>query len=648
MASLQLPSLAASVGLFLLSVLAVALLAVTLYILGVVASFAVFCIREFARRDQDRPPLIGTVFRQLRNFDSLFDEHVRYALAHRTSRLVFPGHSEFNTADPAVIEHVLKTSFSKYSRGAFNYSVMKDLFGDGIFATDGEKWRHQRKLASHEFSTKVLREFSSVVFRTNATKLAEKISSAANNGTSIDMQDGKMADEDDVLPNGYRVMKGDGMNYTICAMGRMTYLWGEDAEDFKPERWLANGVFQQESPYKFASFNLRNFDRLFDGHVRDALAHRTCRLVYPRHSEVNTVDPAVIEHVLKTSFSKYSKGSFSYSIMKDLFGDGIFATDGEKWRHQRKLASHEFSTKVLRAFSSVVFRTNATKLADKISSAANNGTVIDMQDLLMKTTMDSIFKVGFGFELNTLSGSDESSIQFSNAFDEANSLVFHRYVDIFWQLKRYFNIGSEAKLRRNIQIIDDFRAREDILSRFIMQSKTDPKTMNDRYLRDIVLNFLIAGKDTTGNTLTWFFYMLCKNPIVQNKVELEINESVQWAEKDSADDFTARLNEGAIEKMHYLHAAISETLRLYPAVPVDGKMADEDDILPNGYRVMKGDGVYYTIYAMGRMTYLWGEDAEDFKPERWLVNGVFQQESPYKFVSFNVSIIGNSHITDPY
>lgn len=65
---------------------------------------------------------------------------------------------------------------------------MKDLFGDGIFATDGKKWRHQRKLASHEFSTRVLRDFSSVVFRINAAKLAEKISSAANNRTTIDMQ----------------------------------------------------------------------------------------------------------------------------------------------------------------------------------------------------------------------------------------------------------------------------------------------------------------------------------------------------------------------------------------------------------------------------------------------------------------------------
>lgn len=458
----QLPSLAAPAGLCLLSALAAALLVLTLYVLGAVASFAVFCAGEFARRDPGRPPLTGTVLRQLKNFDRLFDEHVRYALAHRTSRLVYPGHSELFTADPAVVEHVLRTNFSKYSKGAYNIGVMKDLFGDGIFAIDGDSWRHQRKLASHEFSTKVLREFSSVVFRANATRLV-----------------------------------------------------------------------------------------------------------------------------------------------------------------------------------------------DKISSAAANRTILNMQDLLMKTTMDSIFKVGFGFELNTLSGSDKSSVQFSNAFDEANCIVYHRYVDLFWQLKRYFNIGSEAKLRKNIQIIDDFvmnlihqkrekmngqdnKAREDILSRFIIASKEDPEMINDRYLRDIVLNFLIAGKDTTGNTLSWFLYMLCKNPIVQDKVALEIKESVEWAEEDNnREDFTARLNDRAIDKMHYLHAAISETLRLYPAVPVDGKMAEDDDVLPNGYKVIKGDGINYMIYAMGRMTYLWGEDAEDFRPERWIANGVFQQESPYKFVSFN-------------
>ena len=92
--------------------------------------------------------------------------------------------------------------------------------------------------------------------------------------------------------------------------------------------------------------------------------------------------------------------------------------------------------------------------------------------------------------------------------------------------------------------------------------------MNDRYLRDIVLSFLIAGKDTTANTLSWFIYMLCKNPIVQDKIAYEIKESVELAQEDNMETFTARLKQGAIDKMQYLHATLTETLRLYPAVPV--------------------------------------------------------------------------------
>ncbi|RZC57640.1 hypothetical protein C5167_004943 [Papaver somniferum] len=65
--------------------------------------------------------------------------------------------------------------------------------------------------------------------------------------------------------------------------------------------------------------------------------------------------------------------------------------------------------------------------------------------------------------------------------------------------------------------------------------------------------------------------------------------------------------------MNYLHAALTETLRLYPAVPVDGKCAEKDDVLPDGYKLKKGDGIYHIAYTMGRMTYIWGEDAEDFR-----------------------------------
>ncbi|XP_073103168.1 cytochrome P450 704C1-like isoform X2 [Elaeis guineensis] len=396
------------------------------------------------------------------------------------------------------------------------------------------------------------------------------------------------------------------------------------------------------------------FNTLFDFLTSIARRHQTFRLIGPSHSEIFTADPANIEHILKSNFSKYSKGQYNYKIMKDLFGDGIFAVDGKKWRHQRKLASYEFSTKVLRDSSSVVFQQNAAKLVRKISDAVNTATMIDVQDLLMRLTLDSIFKVGFGVELDTLSGSNEFGVHFSKAFDDSNSIVFRRYADLFWEIKKLLNIGLEAQLKRNLKLIDDFvyqlihhkreqmksrqetKSKEDILSRFILASEKDPENMTDRYLRDIILNFLIAGKDTSANTLSWFFFMMCKHPLLQEKIAIEIREVTKFeGGKTDIMEFSACLNEEVIGRMHYLHAALAETLRLYPAVPVDVKISDEDDVLPDGFKVKKGDAVNYLTYAMGRMTYLWGEDAEDFRPERWLENGVFRPESPFKFVAFN-------------
>lgn len=78
------------------------------------------------------------------------------------------------------------------------------------------------------------------------------------------------------------------------------------------------------------------------------------------------------------------------------------------------------------------------------------------QDLLLKSTLDSIFKVGFGVDLNTLSGLDELSNQFMKAFDESNFLTFWRFADLSWRIKRFFKIGFETTLKKNIEVIDNF------------------------------------------------------------------------------------------------------------------------------------------------------------------------------------------------
>ena len=75
-----------------------------------------------------------------------------------------------------------------FPQGEYHCDIMKDLFGDGIFAVDGEKWRHQRKLASYECSTKVLRDFSTSVFQDNAAKLVLKVSMVAAAKQMMDLQ----------------------------------------------------------------------------------------------------------------------------------------------------------------------------------------------------------------------------------------------------------------------------------------------------------------------------------------------------------------------------------------------------------------------------------------------------------------------------
>ncbi|XVE73980.1 hypothetical protein DITRI_Ditri11bG0162100 [Diplodiscus trichospermus] len=88
--------------------------------------------------------------------------------------------------------------------------------------------------------------------------------------------------------------------------------------------------------------------------------------------------------------------------------------------------------------------------------------------------------------------------------------------------------------------------------------------MTDQYLWNIIFSFLIAGKDSTAITLTWFFYMLYKNPLIQEKVAQEVIDITGSKDNDdSFDDFMTTVTDAILEKMHYLHAALTGTLRLY-------------------------------------------------------------------------------------
>ncbi|KAK8942992.1 Cytochrome P450 94A1 [Platanthera zijinensis] len=363
---------------------------------------------------------------------------------------------------------------------------------------------------------------------------------------------------------------------------------------------------------------------------------------------VITANPANVEHTLKSHFDNYPKGDRFRSNLEDFLGRGILNSDGSLWRLQRKIAGLEFSTRSFRSFVQLaISREISTRLLPLLFRAAESGDPIDLQDTLERFAFDNICKVAFDVDPSSLDPSfcaPGLASGFSSAFHDAAELSAGRFryaVPGFWRVKKVFDVGSERKLRESIGTVNEFamniiRSRKenvhlrscggggDLLSRFI----ADEENNSDEFLRDIIITFLLAGRETTSSALTWFFWILSSRPDVERRILAELA--------------TFRFNSTALEfdelrNMHYLHAAVTETMRLYPPVPFNSSICCGDEVLPDGTEIKKGWFMAYNAYAMGRMKGIWGDDCMDYSPERWLdsAGGEFRPESPFKFPAFH-------------
>lgn len=172
---------------------------------------------------------------------------------------------------------------------------------------------------------------------------------------------------------------------------------------------------------------------------------------------------------------------------------------------------------------------------------------------------------------------------------------------------------------------------KDLLSRFMTTKDASGEQPTNEGLRDIILNFIIAGRDTTAQALSWTFYNLMLHPRVQRKLLQEIDEHIT----DALESDSPALYE-AIKNMTYAHAVFYEVLRLHPSVPGNLKFALHDDIWPDGTQIKAGDGVSWTTYGQGRSTKLWGPDAKEFRPERWIMpDGSLRRESQGQWAVFH-------------
>ncbi|CAM6016120.1 unnamed protein product, partial [Sphagnum balticum] len=412
----------------------------------------------------------------------------------------------------------------------------------------------------------------------------------------------------------------------------------------------------------------------------------TARLVRPGSVAFYlTASPKNVEYILKTNFENYPKGPETCNNLSDLLGSSIFSVDGELWKEQRRVAMHEFTKKSLRNFMHEIVQVELdNRLIPVLSKASSEGVMVDLHDLFMRFTFDTICNLGFGVDPGCLDLS-LPNVKLAHAFDTATAITSSRFFmyPFVWGTKRALNIGSERILRESIRQIDEFamhviqKRRQkllesstelrsglnsddapeplsspphmDLLSRFMGVATEAEKLRtldssggddqkrggySDVFLRDIVISFLLAGRDTTSSGLSWLFWLLSRHRRVVDAIRAEIREVVKSRNCTNLSTDASKFTYEELKNMHYLHAALSESLRLYPPLPVDTKFAVKEDVLPDGTHIPKGSIVAYGPYAMGRMEQLWGSDCLEFKPERWLQNGVFLPQCPYKYAVF--------------
>jgi cytochrome P450 len=339
---------------------------------------------------------------------------------------------------------------------------------------------------------------------------------------------------------------------------------------------------------------------------------------------LHTIEPENIKTILATNFKHYSLGKSRLVNFKDLLGEGIFTLDGAGWEHSRGLLRPQFSRNQVSDIES--FETHVTHFLALLPSG--EGEVVDLAPIFFRLTLDSATEFLFGETAGSLLNGDSA---FAIAFDEAQQWILWK--DRFNFLTRWGYLPSRMKrmnatchafvdhyvdlaLHPEKKSPDELGKQKYIFLDAIAESTQDPKV-----LRDQMLNVLLAGRDTTAGLLGWTFYLLSRHPRVFNKLRSDLEAKFGTDEPG----VWKRPTFEELKDVTYLRYVLDEVLRLYPSVPLNGRTSEQDTVLPVGggpdglgpVLVPKGVRVLYSVYALHRRTDIYGEDALEFRPERW-------------------------------
>ena len=333
-------------------------------------------------------------------------------------------------------------------------------------------------------------------------------------------------------------------------------------------------------------------------------------------------DPELLAGVMKDRPDGFRRSPLTAIIGKEMgLPQGVFSAEGESWRQQRRMVMASFAPGHVRAYFPSLVKVNL-RLRDRWQQAANAGATINLQADLMRFTVDAIAGLAFGKDVNTLQAG-EDVIQ--RHLDQILPSISGRALSLipYW---RWFKLKKDRQLDASVVVVNallkdyvaqarqrlqtDPAAREkpgNLLEAMIVAADQPGSGITDTELTGNVLTMLLAGEDTTANTLAWMTYLLTQNPAALQCLQNEV--------RTQAPD-PARFTMELIDGLAFLEACCTETMRLKPVAPFIPLQALRDSQVSD-VAVPKGSMVW-GVLRHNSVKEPWFAEPEAFKPERWL------------------------------
>ncbi|RMZ91535.1 hypothetical protein DV736_g1257, partial [Chaetothyriales sp. CBS 134916] len=356
--------------------------------------------------------------------------------------------------------------------------------------------------------------------------------------------------------------------------------------------------------------------------------------------------PKAFSEVLTIKSYDFVKPKLLREGLGRVLGIGILFAEGDEHKHQRRNLMPAFSFRHIKQLYPLFWSKSiemTTRISQYLASSPGPAPVaVEIGSWASRATLDIIGVAGMGQDFNSLAQPDsELNRAYQSLFAPSGQTVLIAALQFFipgfilrrLPIKRNGDLANAAHVARSTsaQLIEQKRLAmqsEKSLPPDIISTALSSGIFTDRQLVDNMMTFLAAGHETTAAALTWCTYLLTLHPECQTRLRAEIHASIP--------DPTAPITHEIIDNMPYLHAVCNETLRFFAPVPLTIRDAAVDTSIL-GQPVRKGLKIIMVPWATNLDTNLWGPDADQFNPERWLAPGCAGSggsSSNYAFLTF--------------